>query len=302
MILSPDPYRRTTPINPGLINCGTSSEGGVECIGETILNDGDLGPEQPDITNRGHNNRYIVWTKASRIPLMALEVSLSRISAIDIYLLNWPAEAFGVPNFQLYQTSQLRLDTSTDGGRTVEQVNFDFLNNDQLSQFDRIIRVVTLRPREPIASAGYLLTWTFSNLDRIDHFAISEIIFREDEADFTPGAVVFRIPASEEPMNLQPSAKIIRSGPLLLTCSVASEGSFSWRWRENSKDIIPSNAKLIVYSDATRTSILTFNSITFDDAGIYSCEAGFTFPGTSPATRRYNVHFPSEWYRYTGVC
>lgn len=292
--LSPFPFRGTIPINPGIKNCRRESSSATLCTGVTTLSDGNFGPEHPDLSSNSDNGQFVVWPEGSMLPYMSFEVSQARVSQVDIYLLNYPEELFGVPNFQLYRISQaIVIDPDNAVSNTIEVVEFDLLNNDQLSMLDRTVRRVTLRPRTPIVSAGMgiLLRWTFTDLYKVDFLGVSEVLFRSEKNDFTPGTVEFQSPASAEPVILHPSAQMLEIGSLTITCTVASQGSFTWQWR---KDGVELNTFSILSSDGTRTSILIFDGFNFHDSGVYSCTAGFDFPGAGSQTRRHSIQFPSK--------
>lgn len=240
---------------------------------------------------------------------MSFEVSnLALISAVDIYVLNYPEELFGVPNFQLYQTSQATIldpdildpdkdpDKDPDNARIlIEVLEFDILNNDQLSMLDRTFRRVTLQLRDsiPSAGAGILLTWTFTDLYKVDFLGVSEIRFSDDISNFALGTIEFQTPANMETVEVVPSTQMLQSGSLMLTCTVASQGSFTWRWRKTGVELQSDDIISILSSDGTRTSILTINDL-FNAFGFYVCTAGSDFPGAGSKTRSYSLQFPSK--------
>ena len=291
--LSTTPFRQTTPINSGLPVCERDGAG-VLCFGETVLNDGNL---QPDFDNVNDLDQFVVWSEDSTTPYMSVEVGILSVSTIDIYVLNYPAEGFGVPRFKLYTTSRAAvIDPDDAGSNTVEIIEFDLVNNAELSMDDRTFMKITLRLRSPISTAplgGILLRWTFTNLLNVNWLGISEIVFCANDTDFQPGEIEFLRPA--EPVVTQPSAQVLQSGSLTLICTVASEGSFTWRWRKDGGNHLQRGDKFsILTADGTRTSVLTINDITFDDSAVYECIASFTLPGNFPETRNYSVQFPGK--------
>jgi hypothetical protein len=228
---------------------------------------------------------------------MSLGVGTMSVSAIDLYILNYPAEEFGVPDLRLYRTSSLAVfDASNPAAETVE---FDLLNNNKLSGDDSTFRKVTMRLRQPVSAdvnGGYLIRWTFTDLYRVSWLGVSEVLFCGDSRDFSPSEVVFQSPASMEPVLLQPSAQVLESRALTLTCTVASQGTFTWEWRkEDCDNIRRDDPKFsILTSDATRTSMLNINNFNFDDSAMYVCEASFTFPGIPSQARRFEIRHPSK--------
>ena len=154
--MSITPFRHTTPISSALPTCDRGGPS-VLCFGETVLNDGNL---QPDFDNA---NEFVVWSEDSTTPYLSVQVGILSVSTIDIYVLNYPAEGFGVPNFKLYNTSRAAvIDPDDAGGNTVQIIEFDLVNNAELSMDDRTFVKVTLRLRSPILTTsvgGILLRW-----------------------------------------------------------------------------------------------------------------------------------------------
>ena len=263
------------------------------CRGETILSDNILGPQQPNTTNIHHLDQFVIWPKSSSHLFISFEVSLRIITAIDIYLLSYSSESFGVPKFQLYQTPDAAI-TDPDNSRA-QTVEYDLLNNNQLSMFDSSVRRITLRPREPFSSEGVLLTWTFTDVYNVNFFAVSEFSFRNKPIDFVPGEVEFQSPTTDIPEVVVPSAEVLNSGSLAFICTVASQGLYTWQWRKDG-ELITGDDISIQSAEATRTSflVLTFNRLNFNQSGTYSCTAHFSFPGGSSGTRSHSMVFPGK--------
>jgi hypothetical protein len=304
--LATTPFRQQIPINPQLENCrreivvSAPRIATVLCTGVTILNDGDLGPEQSDLVNPKAFNEVAVWLKGPLIAYhISFELSLSVVSAMDIHLLNHPADNnwFGVPNFQLYRTSNaIVVYPEIAGGNTVEEVIFDLLNNDQLSRFDQEIKRITLQPRRPIsASEGILLRWTFTDLYNIRNLGISEIAFRNASIVFMPEAIQFQSPATTQFQAHYPSLAQLKNGYLELICTVASQGLFTWLWMKGRQELQNSNGFSIMTTDGTRTSLLVIYDLNINYSGVYSCTASMNFPGISSETRTHVIAFPGEY-------
>ena len=220
-------------------------------------------------------------------------ISLTPVTALDLYVLNYPEENISLPMFELFQTPSPTVVNSTIRG---EIIPFQILNNDQLSGADSNFIKITLRPLSSFANRGVLLTWTFTELYNVDWFILSEIRLCSDTQPplvFTPAnQFQFQIP-SENQTIIQPSADILASGSLVLTCTLSLQGSFIWRWRKGTV-IIQNSTKISVLSaNGTRTSILTINQLNFNDADLYMCETSYS--GQSDyGSREYNVQFPSK--------
>ena len=224
--VSPTPFHGTTAISPLAPRCTPDgSTGNILCTGENALTDGILGPSQldPELNNRSANNLFISWAENTLTPFLSLDLTLGdkNISAIDLYVLYYPAMNIGLPNFQLYATSRPTLidPDNNIGENTADPIEFDLLNNDQLSKDDFAVRKITIRPRTPFIrnNNAILLRWTFEGIsDDIQLLAMSEVQLCGDTQEaFTPGTVQFLTPASEEMVVVQPSPTDLMSGELI---------------------------------------------------------------------------------------
>ena len=103
--LLPQSFQSTTPINSRVQGCEVEVRGNFFCLSGTILNDGNLGPDPSDITNTTNNNQFAAWQDGNVDPYISVDITQTFVvSAIDLYVLNYPAENIGMPNFQLYET------------------------------------------------------------------------------------------------------------------------------------------------------------------------------------------------------
>lgn len=207
----------------------------------------------------------------------------------------------GLPNFELYATSRATLidPDSNVGDQTADPIEFDLLNNDQLSKDDFAVRKITIRPRTPFTrnDNAILFRWTFEGIyDDIQLLVMSEIQLCGDTQEaFTPGTVQFLTPASEEVVMVQPSSTDLTSGALTLSCTVSLQGSFEWQWRKGDSELLKSDSKTSIFSsDGTRTSILIINQLSFEDSDVYSCDAMFA-TRTDFQTRSHSVQFPRTY-------
>ena len=270
------------------------------CAPGTVLLDNNIGPEIPDLDLNSDRRLFVGWSVDLSTPFLSFNMAndTAIISAIDLYVLNYPEGSISVPNFELYQTPDPTLTEPSATGVQLDQVEFDLMNNDQLSRDDLIVRRITLRPRVPFASPAVLVHWDFTDVYNVELFVISEVqICGDAQPDFTPSEMLvqFLSPATEEPVSVQPSAEFLASEEsLILTCTVSQEGSFEWRWRRDTVDLFSSNKTRILSADGTRTSKLNISEPDFEDAGQYSCDASFDSLN-SFRTRRHNVEFPCKW-------
>ena len=258
------------------------------------MTNGNLGPVQPDLDNDTVKRQFVAWKYNTQFPFISLELqSITPVTALDLYVLNYSEENISLPMFELFHTPSPTTVNSTIRG---EIIPFQILNNDQLSGADSNFIKITLRPLSSFANQGVLLTWTFTGLYNVDWFILSEIRMCKDTQPplvFTPvNQFQFQIP-SENQTIIQPSADILASGSLVLTCTLSLQGSFIWRWRKGTVIIQNSTKTSVLSADGTRTSILTINQLNFNDANLYMCETSYSGQNDY-GSREYNVQFPSK--------
>ena len=56
-----------------------------------------------------------------------------------------------------------------------------------------------------------------------------------------------------------------------LSCTVTVSGLFQWTWLHNGNTVLSSDRYQILTGDATRSSILVINKLSYTDEGTYSC-------------------------------
>ena len=56
-----------------------------------------------------------------------------------------------------------------------------------------------------------------------------------------------------------------------LSCTVTVSGLFQWSWQHNGNSLLSSDRYQILTGDATRSSILVINKLSYTDEGTYSC-------------------------------
>ena len=295
MRLSPSTFRGVTSITPDLPGCSLDRANNAVtlCNGTNVLLDGVLGPQRPNLNNDEDKKKFIAWNSSGG-PYISFEMQdpSIQITAIDLYILNYPGQNISMPNMQLYRTSN---PTTTDPNIPfTEFIDFYLLDNDELSKNDTTRKKVILRPRTPFSSGSILLRWTFRGLYKVHWFLLSEIRFCKDsQSDFIPGVVLFRTPPLKI-KTLHPSAEDLARGSLALICTVPLQGSFNWRWRKGQVTLRDSNKFSILGADGTRTSRLIIHQLDYMDAENYSCDATYSIL-VSYRTRKYDVQFPSKF-------
>ena len=296
--LIPESFQGTPSIEPNSPRCNSDGVRTV-CDGGTLLNDDMLGPEEPDINNSTCRRQFVALRSGTTNPYLAFELLSTEnilLSAIDLYILNYPGQNIGLPKLSLYHTSMSSTVNPTDMG--VVEIPFHILGNDQLSQNDSTRRKLTLRPQTPFSVTprieGILLRWDFTGVSNVDWFLLSEVKFCTDsQPNFEPGVVMFQTPAVDTQI-VQPSAEVFASQTLTLTCTVLLQGSYEWRWKQGSVILNGTSTQHeILSADGTRTSKLVLKKLNFLDADIYTCEATYSFP-VSFRSRIFDLQFPGK--------
>lgn len=281
--------------------CTVKSFGEFLCLSSTTLLDGNTGPNRPDITSASDLGHFAAWSH-QHTPLDTLYLSVRQrppfvhITAIDIYVLNYPRERIGVPNFlTLYgtpdQSSQQPFDVT---GVDVVTLSYDLVNNDLLSQSDSRVRRITLRLRESSRNRRYVITWNFSGLYSVEWLLVSEVqLCTSTQPAFPPAQVQFLNPAADAPKNIQPNAAVLKNRFLELMCMVSNQGSFNWVWTKGMEELSSNSKTMILSADGTRTSVLRISEIRFQDYGKYTCNV--TYNGSVIYTaRQKNILFPCK--------
>ena len=155
--LVPAPFLGQIPVNP--VTCSLDANNIFVCAPGRVLLGDNTGQEIPDASLNSYAGQFVSWFAALSTPFLSFNMAndTAIISAIDLFVLNYPEGSISVPNFELYQTPDPTLIEPSEPG--VQLVEFDLMNNDQLSQDDLIVRRVTLRPRVPFASPAVLVRW-----------------------------------------------------------------------------------------------------------------------------------------------
>ena len=285
-------FRGTLALFPDMMICYRDSLS-IYCENPNALTDGMVGPEQPDLfmDNPIDRLKYVVWTKENEQPYLSIEPTnnSATISTIDLYMYNYPAMGFGLPNLELYGTSSV---TVLNNPPPESALEFDLINNDKLSQDDiNRLRRVTLRLRMLTTVKALLLRWNFAGLLNFKFFGLSEFVLCEEDSlpeyDNTQ-SIPFLAPKMNFTVTLP---KIDKS--LILNCTVSIQGSFEWQWKNGSINIVQSSTTSLFTADGTRTSILRINEPKFTDVGTYMCEARFSGMNET-YSRLFDIQLPSK--------
>ena len=268
----PDIYLGVESIDSQFNNCVRLSNS-IKCSPPTILSDNNTGPVNPILFKISDGRQFVAWADNDNRYLSLVPTSnITMISAVNMHLYINPSQRVGVPNILIYGTS------STN--RTMPSTNdslipFDIMNNDQLSGLDATVRSLTLQLRSIASYRAYIIVWDHKNLQSTSWFIMSEISIYLNSQNVTYPTnlnISFLNPTLDYTI-ITPQSKLFSNGFLTLTCTVANEGSFMWRWRKGPREItINDSGTTILTAHATRTSFLRIPAT----PGIYFCDVSYT--------------------------
>ncbi len=268
----PDPYLSMTSITPGFDNC-VREPSSIGCSPPTLLSNGNTGPVNPDLSTQSDGRQFVAWTGNTNNYLSLTPTSASTtISAINLYMYINPSQGVGLPNIKLYGMS-----STTKIAPTMDDslLQFNIINNDQISQLSNTVILLTLHLESVISYPTYLIVWDYNNLLNTDWFIMSEVSLCNDPPTTVPSTsmISFSNQTIDNNAIITPQSQLFNNGSLTVTCSVTNEGNFMWRWRKGPTTLTNNDpGTTILTADATRTSILTIPA----SSGIYFCDVSYT--------------------------
>ena len=289
--LDPSPFLGTIAITPQLPECVRESVG-IVCESPNPLNDNVTGSLHPDFPSDAI--KFVAWTVSSQNYIIFVPtVKPFAVSAIDIYFYNNPGQGIGLPNFELHGLSS---DVADSPSPTDPELNFDIINNSELSQEDQQLRRNILVITTPSPYTAYSIWWSFDNLINISWFLLSEILLCNDPPINPTSSISFSHPLSDTTF-ITPQTGLLRNRFLTLNCTVAIAGHFVWRWRE--QNIITLSADdpgiTILTGDGTRTSVLIVSIPSTTTT--YACDVSFTSV-VAYHTKSFEVSILSKLHSY----
>lgn len=279
-------------MTPELQGCSKDDSGHTICPRFIVVGDNFVGHSEPNIDQNDDRLQYVAWRSNSTFPYASFRLtSVTLVTAIDLYFLNYPIQNISLPNLQLYRTSDPRSTTISDDN--AEEVMFYILNNEWLSENDYTTRRVTLHPLLPSRSLIFLLRWTFTDLYHVNWFLLSEARFCGDvQPNYSPNVVIFKRPATENAIYI-PSSRDLINRVVTLTCTVTLQGSYKWRWRYKDAIILRNSSEFSIFSaDGTRSSKLVINEFNTSSPLMFMCEAIHMYGHpTAYRNRTYTIDF-----------
>ena len=265
------------------------------CQPYVILDDNVTIPSPPNLNSLDSNNdikHFIVWDKSMEHAFLTFEVNdTSRITAIVIEFLNYPAQNISLPKIQIFKVQRESIINPSSG----TTIDFITLDNEDLSDDDFKVTKVTLRPLKSFKSSAILFTFSFDDVYSLDYFMMSEIEFcLNSQPAYMPN----------EPIHFKhPQSSIVTStfqdfsrGFLVLNCTIEAPGSYAWIWSLNDNQLHHSSKFQIFRADAGgRVSRLVIVQLSLNDAGTYRCQAVRRVDTTTDsAFQEQQVIFPGK--------
>ena len=183
------------PSTPG---CHRDTQFGYFCSYDpnTILGDNVPVPPQPSLENSGGGStdigKFLVWPSSTDRPYMNFALnSVQSVTAINIEFLNYPAQNFSLPDLELYEVAN----TITVDPNNALFIEFDFVNNNDLSQGDYLVTNVSLIFSS--TSRYFLLRWNYTGVYNLDYFMVSEVDFCSDNQPTGETQITFLDPQSD---------------------------------------------------------------------------------------------------------
>ena len=267
--LDPSPFLGVTTISRQLIECERERVG-IVCVSPNPLNDNVTGSLHPDFPSDAI--KFVAWTVSSHNYIVFVPtVTPLAVSAIDIYFYHNPGQGIGLPNFELHGLSS---DVADSPSPTDPELNFDIINNSELSQEDQQLRRIILVITTPSPYTAYSVRWSFDNLINISWFVLSEILLCNDPPMNPTSSISFSHPLTDTTF-ITPQTGLFRNGSLTLNCTVTIAGHFMWRWREPNTITLSADdpGTTILTGEGTRKSVLIVPIPS--TTTIYHCDVSF---------------------------
>ncbi len=272
-------------IDPNSRSCFQSAV--YSCAGGVLI-DGTTVPSTVDLNASEYVRLFFPWSRTLQPPPYAVfsfnNVEVT-IAAIGLSFLNYPNERIGLPNFRVFHAR-----SSIDGSRGTE-ISYTLRDNGVLSTDDQKLVTVYLDlfPATGVMLENLRIEMSFSDLHYIDWFLLSEVTFDSTRANTVLPSISIEQPDS--------SLQLHSGNSLQLSCTVAVDGLFEWRWKMGKDRVLTGDIGSpfqVETALATRASFLTKANVCPNDSGNYTCEATLVVNTGFRDSRITVVTVPSE--------
>lgn len=284
-------YGGVLVLQPDGINCN-SFQTLFQCHYTKVLGDGiDASSSTPNLNSNAYLKRFLAWDRGSTAPFLDFDLTgfTASLTAIQITFLNSPSNRISLPDMQLfsvvYGSSSL-----TDSLTALPSL---LLDNQDLTANDHQIRTITITPVQSVAPSHIRISFIFTELHSFDWLLVSEVMFCDSPQSLQETSVTFVHPQS---LIVQPSGMELMSGTTQLTCTLSSQGRFSWHWELDNATLRVNDdeSHSVSVGDGTRTTVLTLSDLNFASVGAYSCVAMATDSASTQivGTLTQEINFP----------
>ena len=249
-------------------NCLTAFNGPpeIECSErDIVIVDRNTGPAAPNLNSTSDVRMFLTWQRQNRTDFLIAFITntMMTFTSVELYFLSYPMQCIGLPNIQLFGSANQRFPNDLSGGTPI--INYTF--SDVVTPGENTLNKVTLFLSNPGPLNAVILNMSFTGLDYIDWFFLSEIRVCTDT---TLPAIQFQSPSDGE--RVVPDTSSGTPTSVVLNCTVSVAGVFEWRWRKDNQIFQNGGRFQITTALGTRTSKLAISQLSSTDAGNYTCE------------------------------
>ena len=268
----------------------------ITCEYDVILGDGETVPFPPDLNNSSYFEYFLAWKRDSEYPFIDFDLSeiTPGVSAIELTLLNSPANRISLPDIELYWVKG-----PLSASEIESSIISTILDNQDLAQTDNQVRTITIRLETMQTGFNLRIRFQFKDFHNFDWVFVSEVRFCTDPQPTFQPKVIFHSPKPDNVI-VHPSADDLSRGSKELRCTISSEGMYTWQWKRNGSVITSDGDYKITTGDGSRTTKLTINNLNFSDTGEYKCTATIVdFSETKhSASKQHVVTFPGKYFSW----
>ena len=240
----------------------------IECSGrDIVIVDRNTGPTAPNLNSTIDVQMFLTWERQTRTDFLIAFITntMMTFSSVELYFLSYPTQRIGLPNIQLFGSANQGLPNDLSGATLI---NPTF--NAVFTPLENTINNVTLFLSNPGPLNAVILNMSFTEVDNIDWFFLSEIRVCTGTSPPSLPAIQFQSPSDGERVVLDTSSGTPTS--VVLNCTVSVAGVFEWRWRKDNQILQNDGRFQITTALGTRTSKLAISQLRSTDAGNYTCE------------------------------
>ena len=241
----------------------------MECSGrDIVIVDRNTGPTTPNLSRPTDVQMFLTWQRQNRTDFLVAFITFTPMtfSSVELYFLSYPTQRIGLPDIQLFGSTNRGVPNDLSGGTPI---NYTF--SDVFTPQENTVNHVTLPfLSNPGALHAVRLQMSFTGVDNIDWFFLSEIRVCTGTTPPSLPAIQFQSPSDGE--RVVPDTSSGTPTSVVLNCTVSVAGVFEWRWRKDNQTLQNGGRFQITTALGTRSSKLAISQLRSTDAGSYTCE------------------------------